>query len=472
MLHARLTREIRSGPSGPKVAAFFDVDRTLLAGFSGLAFFRERLLSGRMAPRELGTALAGGLGYAIGRTGFSGLVTAATATYRGLSEAVLEELGQEVFEKHLASEIYPESRALVKAHQEMGHTVAIVSSATPYQVDPLARDLGVEHVLCTYLEVRDGAFTGNVVRPTCFREGKVTAASALSDAHDVDLSASYFYTDSSDDLPLLEAVGRPRPLNPDRRLAQVARERGWLTRRFHSRGTPGLGDLVRSALVYGSIFPSTMAGLSVGALNSSRRDAVNVAGSMWGDLATALSGVHLLVEGEEHLWSQRPAVFIFNHQSAIDAPLMVKLLRRDFTGIGKQELRWNPIFGPIFSAAGGVFIDRSNTSSAIEAMRPAVEALGQGLSVVIAPEGTRTPTPRLKRFKKGAFHLAMQAGVPIVPVVFRNSLDALPRNALVVRPTSIEAVVLPPVDTSAWTRKGLDAEIAAIRRGFLEVLEG
>jgi putative phosphoserine phosphatase/1-acylglycerol-3-phosphate O-acyltransferase len=472
MLHAQLTREIRSGPSGPKVAAFFDVDRTLLAGFSGLAFFRERLLSGRMAPRELAAAAAGGLGYAVGRTGFSGLVTATTATYRGLSETVLEELGQEVFEKHLATEIYPESRALLKAHQDMGHTVAIVSSATPYQVDPLARDLGVEHVLCTHLEVKRGVFTGNVVRPTCFREGKVAAASGFSDAHDVDLSSSYFYTDSSDDLPLLEAVRRPRPLNPDRRLAQVARERGWLTRNFHSRGTPGAGDVMRSALVYGSIFPSVLAGLSVGAVNQSRRDAINVAASMWGDLATALSGVHLLVEGEENLWSKRPAVFIFNHQSAIDAPLMVKLLRRDFTGIGKQEIRWNPIFGPIFAAAGIVFIDRANSASAIEAMRPAVEALDQGLSVVIAPEGTRTPTPRLKRFKKGAFHLAMQAGVPIVPVIFRNALDALPKNALVMRPASIEAVVLPPVDTSAWTTEGLDAEIAAVRERFVEVLEG
>ena len=92
--------------------------------------------------------------------------------------------------------------------------------------------------------------------------------------------------------------------------------------------------------------------------------------------------------------------------------------------------------------------------------------------MIIAPEGTRAPTPRLRRFKKGAFHLAMQAGVPIVPVVFRNVLDALPRGALVIRPTTVEAVVLPPVDTSGWTRESLDAEIEAVRRSYLEVLEG
>ena len=99
-----------------------------------------------------------------------------------------------------------------------------------------------------------------------------------------------------------------------------------------------------------------------------------------------------------------------------------------------------------------------------------MEALRHGRSLLIAPEGTRAPTPRLGRFKKGAFHMAMQAGVPIVPVVFRNTLDALPRDALVIRPAVVEAVVLPPVDTSHWTRESLDEEVEAIHRRYLEVL--
>jgi len=119
-----------------------------------------------------------------------------------------------------------------------------------------------------------------------------------------------------------------------------------------------------------------------------------------------------------------------------------------------------------------VFIDRSDTAGAIEALAPAVTALHEGRSLLIAPEGTRSRTPRLGRFKKGAFHIAMQAGVPVVPVVFRNVLDALPRDALVVRPATVEAVVLPPIDTRDWTRAGLDEEIRAIRDQYLEVLEG
>ena len=469
-LHAELTEEIRDEIPGPHVAAFFDLDQTLLAGFSATAFFRERLLSGRMAPRELVASVRAALSFELGRTGFSGLMSATTAAFRGMSEASLEEIGQEVFEKHLATEIYPESRALVDAHRQAGHTVAIVSSATRYQADPLARDVGIEHVLCTQLEVTDGVFTGRVRSPTCYGEGKAIAAREFAADHGVDVGTSYFYTDSHEDLPLLEAVGKPRPLNPNRQLAQLAKERGWPVRRFTSRGAPTAEDLVRTALVYGSVVPSVSAGLIAGVVNRSRREGVNIAGSLWGDLAASLAGVDMRVEGEENLWSRRPAVFIFNHQSGIDAVLMAKLVRRDMTAVSKQEVRHNPIFGPIFRAAGIVFIDRGDPVKAIRALEPAVRALREGLSIVIAPEGTRSSTPRLGRFKKGAFHMAMQAGVPIVPVVFRNALDALPKHGLVVRPATVEAVVLPPVETSTWTRATLDAEIEAIRDRYLEVL--
>jgi putative phosphoserine phosphatase/1-acylglycerol-3-phosphate O-acyltransferase len=197
-----------------------------------------------------------------------------------------------------------------------------------------------------------------------------------------------------------------------------------------------------------------------------------MAGALWGDLATSLAGVDLRVEGEEHLWSHRPAVFIFNHQSGLDAPLMLKMVRRDATGVAKKEILNNPIFGPLFSAGGAVFVDRADSKKAIEALAPAVDALKQGLSLIIAPEGTRQKTPRLGRFKKGAFHMAMQAGVPIVPVVFRNVLDALPKDALVIHPAIVEAVVLPPIDTSSWTRETLDDEIEKIRNQYIEVMEG
>ena len=142
--------------------------------------------------------------------------------------------------------------------------------------------------------------------------------------------------------------------------------------------------------------------------------------STWGELGTALAGVDLQVRGEQYLWSHRPAVFIFNHQSAVETLLLCKLLRRDFVGIAKQELQRNPIFGPMFAAGGTIFVDRFNHDQAVQALEPAVDALRRGLSIVIAPEGTRSPTPRLGTFKKGAFHLAMAAKAPIVPIVFKQ----------------------------------------------------
>ena len=121
--------------------------------------------------------------------------------------------------------------------------------------------------------------------------------------------------------------------------------------------------------------------------------------------------------------------------------------------------------------AGTVFIDRADRAKAIEALRPAIDALHSGLSIAIAPEGTRMPTPRLGRFKKGAFHIAMAAGVPIVPVVFRNTLDALPKHGIIVRPATIEVVIHPPIATTGWRHQDLNQRIAEVERLYADTLD-
>jgi putative phosphoserine phosphatase/1-acylglycerol-3-phosphate O-acyltransferase len=469
-VHAQLTREIDDGPHGPQVAAFFDVDRTLIAGFSALQLLRDGLRNGLVTPGDFAGAVVTAARFQLGQTGFSGFVTGTAGMLRGRREAELEEVGERTFTERLATEIYPESRALVQAHRHKAHTLAVVSAATRYQVEPLARDLEIPHLLCTRLQLRKGRFTGKVVRPTCYGEGKAQAVRDFAAAHGVDLTQSYFYTDSDEDLPLLDIVGHPRPTNPNRRLAEIAATRGWPVRRFTSRGTPGVTEVLRTSLAVGSLVPSLLLGLPAGVLNGSWRRVINIALGTWGELGTALAGVELQVTGEEHLWSHRPAVFIFNHQSGLDMLLLCKLLRRDMIGIAKQEMRLNPVFGPAFALAGTVFIDRFNPDKAIQALQPAVDALREGLSIAIAPEGTRSPTPRLGRFKKGAFHLAMTAKVPIVPIVFRNTLDALPKHAVIVRPATVEVVIHPPIPTTTWRPEALDEEIATIHRVFMETL--
>jgi putative phosphoserine phosphatase / 1-acylglycerol-3-phosphate O-acyltransferase len=470
-LHAQLTREIDEGPSGPAVGAFFDLDGTLIAGFSAVAFLRDRLASGQMKARDVADALLSTARFQLGRLGFSGLIAATAAWLRGVPEEELEQVAERIFARALATAIYPESRALVQAHRRRGHTLAIVSSATRYQVEPVARELRIPHVLCTRLEVDGGRLTGRHLWPTVYGGGKALAARDLARERGVDLAQSYFYTDSHEDLPLLEVVGRPRPTNPDRRLAAVAAARGWPARRFTTRGRPTATDVVRSSLAVASIVPSFLLGAVPGLLNWSRRDMVNLAMTTWGELGTTLAGVQVTVQGEEHLWSHRPAVFVFNHQSGIDMLLLCKLLRRDFVGVAKQEARRNPLFGPAFALAGTVFIDRSNRRKAIEALGPAVAALESGTSLVIAPEGTRSATPTVGPFKKGAFHMAMAARVPIVPIVFKNALDALPKHGVVVRPATIEVVVHPPIPTAGWEPEDLDRHIAEVRALFVETIE-
>ena len=462
---------IQASPDGPGICAIFDFDGTIISGYSAIAFIREQLRRGDLSVRDFLELASAMTNFGLGNLGFSGMMAVTTQFMRGIDEQAYVDLGEQLFTKQIARLIYPESRALINAHLKKGHTVGIISSATPYQVEPAARDLGIENVLCTQLEVEDGVFTGSVVRPTCFGQGKVDAAQVLAETVGADLSESFFYSDSTDDQLLLEHVGHPVALNPSDKLRAVARDNNWPTASFGSRGRPTLGQFVRSVAATVSLVPSFAAGLPIYALTGSRREATNFSIGLFAETASALINLDLRVNGEENLWKSRPAVFVFNHQSKADVVIGAKLLRRDLAGVGKQEIKKLPIIGKVMELGGVVMIDRKNAHSAIEAMKPLVDAMRiEGKSVALAPEGTRTISPTLGPFKKGAFHLAIQAGVPIVPVVIRNAGDVAPKGDFVFRPATVEVDVLPPVDTSNWTRGTIDEHVREVRNMFLKAL--
>ncbi|MEM0953211.1 MAG: HAD-IB family hydrolase [Pseudomonadota bacterium] len=469
--HQELIADVMAMPDGPQVAAFFDFDGTLIYGYSAIPFIREQVRQGKLASREF-MELAGAMtSFGLGNMGFSAMMVVTSQFMRGETEESYWDFGEALYKKHIARLVYPESRALVDAHLEKGHTVAIISSATPYQITAAARDLGISNVACTELEVKDGVLTGAVRRPTCFGYGKVRAAEQIAKASGADLDQSFFYSDSDDDLELLERVAYPRPLNPNRRLTAIAKQREWPIRRFKSRGRPGLGDWARSLAATGSLITSFAAGLPIWAITGSKRSAQNFSYSLFADTARALIGMDLKVRGEENLWSQRPAVFIFNHQSKADLVVAASLVRRDLAGVGKKEIKRMPVIGQVLEFGGMVAIDRENARSAIEAMAPLVDAIREdGRCVLLAPEGTRTVSPRLGPFKKGAFHLAMQAGVPIVPIVIHNALDVAPKGDFVFRPATVEVDVLPPVDTSGWTARTMNQHVKDVRDLYLQVL--
>lgn len=454
---------------GPHIAAFFDLDRTLINDFSAKKFMTTRLFSGKTSVKEYLTQFATALVFSTGNRDFEILTKIAALGIKGIKEADFKELGEHVYSEYLANTIYPESRELIAKHLEKGHKIVIISAATSYQIEPIANELGVKEIYCTRMELRKGKFTGRVAE-MCWGEGKARAARTFAKKNDTDLSKSYFYTDSIEDYPLLKIVGKPIATNPDSKLSQLAFENDWPILRFKANeGKPVINGF-RTGLAVASIYPSAVKGLIKGALTLSRQEAANTTFASIGDLGTKLAGLEIAVKGKHNLEEIRPAVFCFNHQSAADFFILMKLIRNDITGVAKKELEKTPV-GPIFTALGAIYVDRSNKEKAIEAMEPAVEALRNGISVVIAPEGTRSGSVELGKFKKGAFHLAMQAGVPIIPVVIKNAYMAMPKGANIFRPTHIEVVVLDPVDTSLWKLKNIDKHIEEVRNLYVNELE-
>lgn len=468
MIPGQLLDEIASAPEGPQTVAFFDMDGTLVAGFTAFAFALERLK--RPASGDLGVG-AVALRYQLGRAEFVELLTASSKALAGTSIDEVARVAEDVYRKQIASWVYPEARSIVANHRARGHSVVLISAANDFQVAHVAADLGVDHVICNTLEVdADRLLTGRVSAPVVFGPEKASAAGSYVQSLGARMEDAFFYTDGYEDLPLLDAVGHPKPMNPDRRLSRVAQERGWDEVAFDSRGRPTRSQLVRTVLAQASLVPAATAGLLTGALNRSKRLGVNLTMATWGDFATSLAGVRVDVEGEEHIWAHRPCVFMFNHQSNFDGIILMRLLRRDVTAIAKSELKRMPLVGSIFSLGDVVFIDRNDSDASVNALSEAASTLVGGLSIAIAPEGTRQRTPAVGEFKKGGFHLAVAAQVPIVPIVIHNSLDVLPRGTMVMRPATVRIDVLEPVSTTGMGPSDVSDLRDTVRERFVDTL--
>ena len=135
----------------------------------------------------------------------------------------LEEMGQQLFRSEISGQLYPDARRLVRAHLRAGHTVALASSATRFQAQAAAEDLGIGHLLVTEVETLDGIVTGRVDGPILWGPGKAAAVAAFAEEQGLDLGESYAYGNGGEDVLYLETVGRPRPLNADSTLTRAAR---------------------------------------------------------------------------------------------------------------------------------------------------------------------------------------------------------------------------------------------------------
>lgn len=468
-----LLKQIRQGPKGPHIGAVFDFDGTLIDGYSATALYAHRLRNFEIGADEAVRTVRAALGGTLTEHEFTELMAGGVAGWAGRTEEDLLELGERLFAQELAGNLFHEAWRLVKAHQRQGHTVAIATSATRLQVQPLANELGVEHVLCTRLEHENGVLTGRIEGRPLWGEGKIAAVRDFAAENAVDLDQSHAYANGNEDVPLLAAVGIPHPVNPQPELAAAAAKAGWQALEFRASDHPlDPTPVVRTAAMYGGLFASAGAGIALGVLRGDRRLGVDLATSLFGDVAGALGDIRLEVIGEHHVWAQRPAVFLINHQSTlIDFVVTSKLLRHGFTAVAKKEVQSTPLIGQLFSMAGVAFVDRSNRSNAIESLKSAVDKLKEGTSVVMAPEGTRSLTPRIGPFKKGGFHLAAQAGVPIVPIVIRNAGEIMWRGAKTAKSGTIQVVVHPPIPTEGWTAGDIDAAVRDVRQLYINTLD-
>ncbi len=464
--------EIEGSPEGPEIGAFFDLDGTLVAGFTGVIMTRDRLRRGQMSVGEFIGMVQAGLNHQLGRSEFEDLIGKGARMLRGNSLSDLDELGERLFVQHVQGRMYPEMRAMVRAHMARGHTVVLSSSALTVQVEPVARFLGIDNVLCNKFETdEDGLITGEVMRPVIWGPGKARAVQNFSEANGVDLSKSYFYADGDEDVALMYLVGHPRPTNPAGKLAAVAAKRGWPVLKFSSRSGSSPISQLRTLASLAAI-PTVAAGaIGLGLLTRNKRTGVNFFTSNWSKLLMLTTGIELNVLGEENLTAQRPAVFIFNHRNQADPMIAGRLVGVDFTGVGKKELERNPLMGPLGKVMDAAFIDRDDPEKAVEGLHKVEELARKGLSILIAPEGTRLDTTEVGPFKKGPFRIAMAAGVPIVPIVIRNAEVIAHRDSSTFNPGKVDVAVYPPIPVDDWTVENLSDRIAEVRQIYLDTLK-
>jgi putative phosphoserine phosphatase/1-acylglycerol-3-phosphate O-acyltransferase len=138
--------------------------------------------------------------------------------------------------------------------------------------------------------------------------------------------------------------------------------------------------------------------------------------------------------------------------------------------VGKKELQSDPIMGTLGKVLDSVFIDRDDPAAAVESLHQVEERARQGLSIMIAPEGTRLDTTSVGPFKKGPFRIAMAAGIPIVPIVIRNAEIIAARNSTTMNPGTVDVAVFPPIPVSDWTVDMLPDRIAEVRQLYLDTL--
>ena len=194
-------------------------------------------------------------------------------------------------------------------------------------------------------------------------------------------------------------------------------------------------------------------------LNWSRDGEMWLVANVWSMILIKSGGATLEVIGRENIDPKRPTIYVSNHQSTLDAPVMFKgLWPVRFRFVSKHTLKYVPVMGWYLILARYIFIDRSNHRTAVQTLDAAGVRIRAGTSIVVFPEGTRSETGAIGPFKKGPFALAVKAGVAICPVTIEGSGSVMPKNSWSINPGPVKMMIGPPIDPKPY---GNDREALA-----------
>jgi 1-acyl-sn-glycerol-3-phosphate acyltransferase len=197
-------------------------------------------------------------------------------------------------------------------------------------------------------------------------------------------------------------------------------------------------------------------------------DTVHKVGRIWAKCILAISDIKVTVKGLSNLKPGRSYIYMPNHMSNFDIPVLQAHLPVQFRWLAKAELYKIPIFGHAMKSAGYISIDRSDRRSAIESLNQAANIIRHGVSVIIFPEGTRSRNHNIQPFKKGGFFLAVDSGVSIVPIIIHGTDQIMPTKKITIKPGNVILEITKPITSSNYTRKTKDNLMKKVRNIILE----
>jgi HAD superfamily hydrolase (TIGR01490 family) len=214
------------------VAAFFDMDRTVVRTNTGPMYLSYAFRHGWLRKRHIAIGAWWTLLYKLTVLDTASAARRATASFAGLDAQALEDFCRTWVAEDVLPQISATARRTIETHRRRGDVLVMLTASTSFGAGPVSEHLEMDHLLSTRLEVEDGRLTGRAVEFLCLGAGKVVWAEKLAEEQGIDLEQSCFYTDSIEDMPMLERVGEPIVVNPDFRLARLARARRWRVERW------------------------------------------------------------------------------------------------------------------------------------------------------------------------------------------------------------------------------------------------